>query len=67
MNPIKIGLGGEFSLGGEKFVIEVAVPPKDRRPSVHDIFLPFDYWKDRVIDELRLWTEQYLLQSFLSF
>ncbi len=34
---------------------------------VHDIFLPFDYRKDWVIDELRFWTEQYLLQSFLSF
>ena len=34
---------------------------------VHDIFLPFDYPKDWVIDELRFWTEQYLLQSFLSF
>jgi predicted O-methyltransferase YrrM len=38
MNPIKIGLGGEFSLGGEKFVIEVAVPPKDRRPSTSEAF-----------------------------
>ena len=34
---------------------------------VHDIFLPFDYRKDWVMDELRFWTEQYLLQSFLSF
>lgn len=34
---------------------------------VHDIFLPFEYRKDWVIDELRFWTEQYLLQSFLSF
>jgi len=34
---------------------------------VHDIFLPFDYRRDWVIDELRFWTEQYLLQSFLSF
>ena len=34
---------------------------------VHDIFLPFDYRRDWVTDELRFWTEQYLLQSFLSF
>src|ERR1043166_3874809 len=33
MNPIKIDSDGRFSLGGEKFVIEVAVPEKDRRPS----------------------------------
>lgn len=34
---------------------------------VHDIFLPFDYRRDWVMDELRFWTEQYLLQAFLSF
>ena len=34
---------------------------------VHDIFLPFDYRRDWVVGELRFWTEQYLLQSFLSF
>jgi hypothetical protein len=34
---------------------------------VHDIFLPFDYRRDWVVDELRFWTEQYLLQAFLSF
>ena len=34
---------------------------------VHDIFLPFDYPRDWVMDELRFWTEQYLLQAFLSF
>lgn len=38
MNPIKIESGGEFSLGGEKFVIEVAVPSKDRRPSTAEAF-----------------------------
>lgn len=34
---------------------------------VHDIFFPFDYRRDWVLDELRFWTEQYLLQTFLSF
>jgi hypothetical protein len=34
---------------------------------VHDIFLPFDYPRDWVMDEFRFWTEQYLLQAFLSF
>jgi hypothetical protein len=34
---------------------------------VHDIFFPFDYRRDWVKDELRFWTEQYLLQAFLSF
>ena len=33
MNPIKIGPIGEFSFGGENFMIEGEMPPKDRRPS----------------------------------
>src|SRR5438270_7826433 len=39
MNPIEIGPGGEFALGGENFVIEVGVPPKDRHPSTSEIFM----------------------------
>lgn len=38
MNQIKIGPGGKFSLGGENFVIEVGVPPKDRCPSTSEGF-----------------------------
>jgi predicted O-methyltransferase YrrM len=38
MNPIKIGSGGEFSLGGENFVIEGNLLPKDRRPSTSEAF-----------------------------
>lgn len=34
---------------------------------VHDIFLPFDYRRDWVLDEFRFWTEQYLLQAFMMF
>ncbi len=34
---------------------------------VHDIFFPFDYRRDWVIDEHRFWTEQYLVQAFLMF
>ena len=34
---------------------------------VHDIFLPFDYGRHWVLDEFRFWTEQYLLQAFLTF
>src|SRR5204863_7497466 len=34
---------------------------------VHDIFFPFDYGRDWVMDGFRFWTEQYLLQAFLSF
>jgi predicted O-methyltransferase YrrM len=38
MNPIKIGSSGEFSLGGENFVIEGEVPSEDRRPSTSEAF-----------------------------
>ena len=34
---------------------------------VHDILFPFDYRRDWVMDEFRFWTEQYLLQAFLTF
>jgi predicted O-methyltransferase YrrM len=32
----------------------------------HDIFLPMEYRRDWVLDKSRFWTEQYLLQAFLS-
>ena len=38
MNQIEIGPGGEFSLDGENFVIEVGPPPKDRPPSTSEAF-----------------------------
>jgi predicted O-methyltransferase YrrM len=34
---------------------------------VHDIFLPADYPRDAVLNKLWFWSEQYLLQAFLSF
>jgi hypothetical protein len=34
---------------------------------VHDIFLPFEYRRDWVMEQFRFWTEQYLLQAFLAF
>lgn len=34
---------------------------------VHDIFFPFDYRRDWVLDEFRFWTEQYMLRAFLAF
>ena len=38
MNQIEIGPGGQFSLDGENFVIEVGAPPKDRPPSTSEAF-----------------------------
>ena len=34
---------------------------------VHDIFFPNEYPKEWVKERLNFWTEQYLLQAFLSF
>jgi len=34
---------------------------------VHDIFTPRDYPRRWVVDEVRLYSEQYLLEAFLSF
>lgn len=33
---------------------------------IHDIFSPRDYPKAWIIDEIKLWNEQYLLEAFLS-
>lgn len=34
---------------------------------VHDIFLPAEYPKKQVLEDYVFWTEQYLLQAFLTF
>jgi hypothetical protein len=34
---------------------------------VHDIFLPYEYPREWVVDQRRAWAEQYLLQAFLAF
>ena len=34
---------------------------------VHDIFFPYDYPKEWVVEQRRFWTEQYLLQAFLTY
>jgi hypothetical protein len=33
---------------------------------IHDIFTPYDYLNHWLIDEMKLWNEQYLLEAFLS-
>jgi hypothetical protein len=37
------------------------------RVHIHDIFTPKDYLDKWLIDEMRLWNEQYLLEAFLTF
>jgi hypothetical protein len=57
-------------IGGDVNYLFLKVLPR-LRPGVivhvHDIFLPFEYRRDWVVDELRFWNEQYLLQTFLTF
>lgn len=33
---------------------------------IHDIFTPKDYPREWVVDDVKIWTEQYLLEAFLS-
>jgi hypothetical protein len=33
---------------------------------VHDVFSPRDYLKEILVDKVRFWNEQYLLEAFLS-
>ena len=33
---------------------------------IHDVFSPHDYPKEWVLDEVKLWDEQYLLEAFLT-
>lgn len=34
---------------------------------LHDVFLPYEYPRDWVVDRRHAWAEQYLLQAFLAF
>lgn len=34
---------------------------------IHDIFTPKDYLDEWIVDEVRFWNEQYLLEAFLTF
>lgn len=34
---------------------------------LHDIFLPYEYPKSRIIDRQTFWSEQYLLHAFLAY
>ncbi len=34
---------------------------------LHDVFLPYEYPREWVVDQRRLWAEQYLVHAFLAF
>ncbi len=57
-------------MGGDVFVEYLQILPVLQKGviiHVHDIFLPYDYPRNWVVDKRRFWTEQYLLQAFLAF
>ncbi len=59
-----VGIGGDVC-----FEILNILPELHKGVVVHfhDIFLPFDYPEQTVLQNLCFWTEQYLLQAFLAF
>ena len=57
-------------MGNDVVFLYLDVLPRLRKGVVihiHDIFFPFQYPKDWILDYRRLWSEQYLLQAFLAF
>jgi hypothetical protein len=57
-------------IGGDVNYLFLEIIPR-LRPGVivhvHDIFFPKEYPREWVIDQMRFWNEQYLLQAFLAF
>lgn len=56
--------------GGDVFVEYLHIVPKLNKGvliHIHDIFLPYEYPKDWILNKRLFWTEQYLLQAFLAF
>ncbi len=57
-------------IGNEVVYAVLEILPR-LRPGViihfHDIFMPYEYPQEWVLDRHRFWNEQYLLQAFLAF
>lgn len=57
-------------IGGDIVYLYLEVLPRLKKGVVihiHDIFFPKHYPKDWVTEKLRFWSEQYLLQAFLTY
>jgi Methyltransferase domain len=57
-------------IGGDVNYLFLQVLPRINKGVVvhiHDVFLPFEYPKNFVLKYYMFWSEQYLLQAFLSF
>lgn len=59
-----------LKIGNDVQKIYLEILPKLKKGvliHIHDIFLPAEYRKELVLGRYWFWTEQYLLQAFLSF
>lgn len=59
-----------LKIGNDVQYIYLEILPRLNRGIIvhcHDIFLPLEYPKEWIIKLQRFWTEQYLLQAFLTF
>jgi len=57
-------------MGGDVYVEYLRILPQLHSGvfvHVHDIFLPYDYPRDWIMNNRWFWNEQYLLQAFLAF
>ena len=56
--------------GGDVLYEFLNIIPKLRRGvivHVHDVFLPYEYPRQWIVEKRRFWNEQYLLHAFLAF
>ncbi|HEY8241033.1 MAG TPA: class I SAM-dependent methyltransferase [Kiritimatiellia bacterium] len=58
-----VRMGGEVN---RIFLLAIPRLPPGVLVHVHDIFLPYDYPHDLVVNRLLFWSEQYLLQAYLA-
>ena len=55
-------------ISGDVFVEHLHILPSLKSGvlvHIHDIFLPYAYLRNWIVDERRFWTEQYVRQAFL--
>jgi len=67
---LSIDSSHELRAGNDLVFLYLNVLPQLRSGVVvhiHDVFLPYDYRKDWVIEEKRQYSEQYIVQSMLHF
>lgn len=55
--------------GDVLYLIQEILPslPAEVYVHVHDIFTPFDYPNEWLVDRMHFWNEQYVLEAFLAF